>query len=121
MTAMGAANRRDRSGVARCGQPIVNRSPDLPSLDGRIAGPVMPSNQEHDTVTSGDGLLQPAVDRGPCAVEAMAVQVEHPIGLNRARAKAPVPARVERRSELWCWTRYLRLFRTPNARDNGAK
>ena len=118
MTPMSAADRRDRSGVARRRQPVVDRGPDFPALDRRIARPVVPRDQEYDALAPGDGSLQPAVDRGPGAVEIVAVQIEHSIRLGRAGTKAPVPARVERRSKLGRRAQRLRFFRTPDPRDD---
>jgi hypothetical protein len=56
----------------------------------------MPGHQKHDALPGGDRPFETAVDRLPRLVEIMAVQVEHPVRLDRARAKPPVPAGIER-------------------------
>src|SRR5688572_13333140 len=80
MAAMGAPDGGDPRRVARCREPVVDRGPDPPSLDGRLAWPLMAGDQQHDAVAGGDRLLQDGVDRAPGTVEIMAVQVEDSVG-----------------------------------------
>ena len=56
----------------------------------------MSGDQEQDTVAGGDRALQSAIDRVPCAVKAMPMQVERAVGLDPARPQAAIPAAVER-------------------------
>ena len=46
-----------------------------PSFERRLALSLMPGDEEQDAITSGDRALKPPVDRLPCAVEAVAVEV----------------------------------------------
>jgi hypothetical protein len=91
-----AANGGDAGRVPRSGKPAVDRCADAPALDRRFARPMMAGNEQDDTVAGVNRLIENAVDRAPRIVECHPVQIEHPIGLGRARAKPPVPARVER-------------------------
>ena len=96
MAAVRGPDRRDFRRVAGRLQPVVNRRPDPASLDRWIAGPGMAGDQQDDALAGGDCPLEAAIDRAPCLVEIEAVQIEHHVGLDRARAKAPVPAGIER-------------------------
>jgi len=93
---MRASNGGDLRRVAGCGQPVVDGSADPPALHRRVARPMMAGDQQDDTVAGADRLLERAVDRGPCAVEVQAVQVDDAVGLDRTCAQAFVPAAVER-------------------------
>jgi hypothetical protein len=95
MTPMSAANRRDRTRVARGGEPIVNGGADFPAPDRRIAWAMMPGDQKDDALAPGDRLFQPAVDRAPGAIEREAVKIEHTIGLDGTGPKTPVPTRIQ--------------------------
>src|SRR5437868_2209631 len=95
MMSVGAANRGDQARVPRRREPIVNGGPDFAALDRRIARTMVTGNQQHNALAAGDRLLEPAVDCSPRGVEREAVQIEHPIGLDRSRTKPAVPARIE--------------------------
>ena len=92
---MRASNGGDLRRITGGGQPVVDGSADPPALHRWVARPMMAGDQQHNTVAGADRLLERAVDRGPCAVEIQAVQVDDAVGLDGARAKAPVPASVE--------------------------
>ena len=92
---MRAPDSGDLRRVARSGQPIVNGGADAASLDGRLAGAGMAGNQQHDAVAALDGLLQAPVDRGPGAVQRVAMEIDGAVGLDRPFGEAPVPAAVE--------------------------
>jgi hypothetical protein len=81
--------------VPRSGKPVVDRGPNAPPRDRWLTRPMMARNEQDDAVASVNRLLENAVDRAPGTVESHAVEVEHTIGLGRARAKPPVPACVE--------------------------
>ena len=95
MTPVSAAHRGDISGVARRGEPVVDRSADAPAFDRRVARAVVAGDQKQHAVAGKNRLLEPAVDRLPGGVEGQAVKIERPVGLDRAGAQAPVPAAVE--------------------------
>ena len=95
MMPMGAADGRDRASVTRRVEPVVNRRPDLAALDGRLARPMMAGDQQDDALAPRDRLVEPAVDRLPSRVEGQPVKVEHSVRLDRAGAKATVPACIE--------------------------
>ena len=91
MASVRAANRGNARRVPRSGKPIVNGRADAAALDRRLARPVMTGNEQDNPVAGVNRLLETAVDGAPRTVERHPVQVEHPIGLGRARAKPPVP------------------------------
>jgi hypothetical protein len=95
MTPVRTAHRRYPRRVARRGKPIVHCRPDPPALDWRVAGAMMPGDQQHDAVSGGDRLLETAIDCAPGGVEVHPVQVEHPIRFRIARAETPIPSPIE--------------------------
>ena len=101
MAPMGPADRGDARCVARSGKPIVNSRTDSSSLDRRIAGAMMPRDQQQHPLAGHDCLLEPAVDRTPGAIEIHAVEIEGALRLHGARAKPPVPASIERGARRW--------------------
>jgi hypothetical protein len=66
------------------GKPVVHRGADAPALDRRVAGAMMAGNQKQDAIASVDGSFERAVDRLPGLIEVHSVQIERPIGLDRA-------------------------------------
>jgi len=98
MPRMGSANRCDPGGVAGDSQPVVNRSADPPALNRRFASPMVPGDEQDEAVARIFGALQREVDRSPCAVETVAVEVDDAVWLKRSGAELPVPRPVERRS-----------------------
>jgi hypothetical protein len=92
---MGTSHRGDVPGVPGCGKPVIHRGPDTAALDLRLARPMMASDQQQDPVPARDRLFEPAIDRRPGVVEVHAVEVEHPVGLDRAAAQLLVPTAVE--------------------------
>src|SRR4051794_36371845 len=81
--------------MARGGPPVVDGGAELAALDGRLAGAMMPSDQQQNAVTPRDRLLQTEVDRRPGAVQVQSVKVEDTVGLGAPGGKLPVPAAVE--------------------------
>jgi hypothetical protein len=92
---MRASNCGDVLRMPGCSEPVVNRGPDAPTLHGRIAGPMMPGNQQENALAARNGLLERTVDRGPRAVEIHAMEIEHPVRLDRAAPELLVPSAVE--------------------------
>lgn len=80
------------------GEPVVDCCADFPALDGRVAGPGVACNQEHDALFPADRALQAVVDCAPRLVEVAPVEVEDPVGLNGTGTEPLVPASVERGS-----------------------
>jgi hypothetical protein len=72
--------------VARRCEPVVNRGPDAPTLDRRLAGTMVPRDQQNHPIAASDRLLKAAVDRGPGGVETHSVEIEHSVGLDGAAA-----------------------------------
>lgn len=98
MAAVGGPHRGDLRCMARRMEPIVNGGPYPAPLKRRIAGAGMAGDQEHHPAARSDRSFQTAVDGCPRPVEVEAVEVEHQVGVDGARAKPPVPAGIERRS-----------------------
>ena len=98
MTGVRAANGRDFRRVPRHREPVVNRGADLAPAHRRFAGPVMTGYQEHQALTRSLRPLESDIDSPPRAVEAVAVEIDDPIRLDRPRTELPVPCPVERRS-----------------------
>jgi len=100
--------------MPRSGKPVVDRGPNAPARDRRLAWPMMAGNEQDNAVTGINRLLENAVDRAPRGVERHPVQVKHPVGLGLARAEPAVPARVESSPEPrtdWRSSRNRRQFR----------
>jgi hypothetical protein len=90
------ANRRDVACVPRRRKPVVNRRADRASPDRRLPRAMMAGDQQENAVAARDRLLERAIDCTPGAVETHPVKIYDPVGLDRAAAKSPVPAAVER-------------------------
>lgn len=90
-----AANRGDPRGMTGRSQPVVDRSAYPPALHRRLARPLMAGNQEDEPVAGVDRPFERKVDRLPCTIEIVAVQVDHPVGLDRPAPKLPLPAGIE--------------------------
>lgn len=95
MTPMRAAHRGDVTAMARMGQPVMHGGADPPPRHRRFAAPFVTGDEQEQAVASGNRPLQREVDRDPCAIEVVAMQVEYPVGLYPPAAKAPIPAPVE--------------------------
>ena len=105
--------------MPRSGKPVVDGRADAPARDRRLARPMMAGNEQDNAVTGINRLLENAVDRAPRGVERHPVQVEHPVGLGRARAEPPVPACVEGIPDGragWHWSRNRKQSRLPSER-----
>jgi len=76
----------------------MNGGPNSTPLQRRFAVALVPRDQQNDPVPRGDRTLQPAVDRLPGSIEAVAVKVNRSVWLNASRAQAPVPAAVQGRA-----------------------
>lgn len=66
------------------GQPIMDRGADPAAFNGWVAPALMARDEEQNPVAGRNRALQRPVDRIPGAVEAVPVQVEHPVGLDAA-------------------------------------
>ena len=116
MASVGAPNGSNPRRMARRRKPVVNGGADASALDRRIARPVVAGDQQQHAIPGRNRLLEPAIDRLPCSVEVHPVEIEHPIGLDRAGFEAPVPAAVEAGSEF----RFGRdRRRSPRSRRSG--
>jgi len=100
---MGAAHRGDRRGVPGRGEPVVHGSPDLSSLDRRLAGAVMAGDEQQHSVAARDRLVEAAVDGRPCRIERQAMEVEGAVGFDGPAAKPLVPSAVERPTSDRSW------------------
>jgi hypothetical protein len=69
-------------------------SADLAALNRWFAGAMVTRDEQHDPISTRDGLLQDAVDRGPCLVKIVSVEVEDAIGFDVARAQSAIPTAV---------------------------
>lgn len=78
----------------------MDGGPDSSPLERRIAPSFMAGDEEQDPVSGTNRALQRAVDRLPCAVEAVAVQIERSVGLDPAAAQAPIPSAIKRRLQV---------------------
>ena len=107
MPAMGTANGGNAAGMAGRCKPVVDGGTNPSPLDRRVARPMMPGDQQQDTVAGRNRSFQGDVDRVPCPVEVHAMKIDNPVRLDRALAQCLVPAAVERRSDLGrgCGTR----------------
>ena len=83
---MRSADRGNARGVAGHGQPVVHRGADLASLDRRLTRPVVAGDEKDEPVACIFRPLEGKVDRPPCAVESVAVQVDDAVGLDRTGA-----------------------------------
>ena len=95
MAPVSASNSGDPWCMPRDRQPVMDGRPDLSSLDRRRTVARVASDQENDPLPGLDRGFEPAVDRAPGLVEVEPVEVEHPVGLDRAGAKAPVPPGIQ--------------------------
>ena len=97
MAAVGAPDGGDAAGVARGGQPVVDRGADLAPLDRRLAGPMMAGDQQHHAVAARDRLLErrgrsrarPCPGSCPCRSRTRS-------GSTAPAAQPPVPGPVQR-------------------------
>lgn len=83
-------------------QPVVDRGANPAAFERRFALALMPRDQQQYPVSGGNRALQSAIDRLPCPIEAVAMQIQRPVGLDPARSKSPVPTPVERRTLQGC-------------------
>jgi len=84
--------------VSRGGQPVVNRRTDPAALERRVALPFMAGNQQQHAVPARNRPLQRPVDRFPCPVQAVAVEVEGAVRVGLAGSKPSIPTPVEGRA-----------------------
>lgn len=98
MAPVGGPHRRDARGMAGCSQPIVHGRANSAPFERRLALPFMAGNQEQNPIAARNRALQRPIDRFPGAIEAVAVQVERPVGLDLAGLQAPVPSAIEGRA-----------------------
>src|SRR5437870_2057325 len=91
--------------MARSGEPVMHRGPDLAALGRRLSGTMVTGNQQQYTLAAGDRLIEASVNRGPGAVEVQTMEVEHAIRIGTPAGKLTVPAAVEssvrERHRLW--------------------
>jgi hypothetical protein len=94
---MRAAHCGDVAGVTGCGKPIVNRSPDSPAPNRRIAGPMVAGDQQHEALATHGRLVESAIDGPPGRIEAETMEIEDSVWLDCSAAQPPVPACVQSR------------------------
>jgi hypothetical protein len=92
---MRAPDSRDIGGMARRGEPVVDGGADPAALNWRFPRTMMPGDEQDDALAAGDCPLKTLVDRLPRGVEVHAMQVEHPVRLDRTALEALVPRRIE--------------------------
>jgi len=98
MSRMGSANGGDPRRVTRCREPVVNGGADLATSNRRLARPMVARNEQDKAIPGIARAFQGEIDGAPGAIEAVAVEIHDPVGLERAGAELPVPRPVERRS-----------------------
>lgn len=91
MPRMGSANCRDPGCVARCREPVVNGGADLATQDRRLARTMMARDEQDEAIAGIACAFQGEIDGPPGAIEAVAVEIHDPVGLERAGAELPVP------------------------------
>lgn len=94
------AHSSDAPGVPGSGKPVMDGGADLAALDGRVRWPVMARNEQDHPVAAAYCVIEPTIDRHPCAVQILTVEVEYAIGLDCTRSQSAVPARVKCRARL---------------------
>jgi len=114
VTPVRAANRGNVTSMTGGRQPVVDRSPDRPAPDRRLARALVAGDQEDDPIAAPHRSLQLTVDRAPGAVEGHSVEVDDPIGLDVAARKALVPASVERSAKAAARLRRSRCVARPS-------
>ena len=97
VTPMRSPHGGDAGRMTGGGEPVMNGRPDPAPFQRRLALAFMPGDQEQNPVARGDRAFQCAVDRVPCPIKIMPVQVEGSIGLDPPRPQAAIPAAVEGR------------------------
>lgn len=95
MAAMRAPDRRDARRVPGNSQPVMDSSPDPPSLKRRLALSLMSRDQQKDAVARCDGALECAVDCFPCAIESKSVKVQNTIRFHSSGSQLAVPTAIE--------------------------
>ena len=98
MATVGAPHCGNPRRMAGSRQPVVHRGANPAAFQRRFPLALMPRDKQQYPVSGGNRPLQSAVNRLPCAIEAVAMQIQRPVRLDPARPKSPVPAAVERRS-----------------------
>ena len=73
----------------------MDGSPDPASLQRRVAHPAVARDQEDKALAACDGVIEAAVDCSPRGVEVHPVQVDRPVGPNRAVPQLLVPGAVK--------------------------
>lgn len=66
--------------------------PNAPANQRRIAGPLMPGDEQHQPLAPRDCTLEAAVDGLPCRIQAVPVEVDDAVRLDGAAREAPIPA-----------------------------
>lgn len=91
---MSAPDCGDGAGVPRSGEPMLDRGTNPPANERRIALTPMPGDEQYQPVTAGNRLLETAIDRPPGGIEAMPVQIDHPVRRDGALRQSPIPAAI---------------------------
>lgn len=102
MATVGAPDCGNPRRMAGSRQPVVHRGANPAAFQRRFALALMPSDQQQNPVSGGDRPLQSTVNRLPCAIQAVAMQIQRAVRLDPARTKSSVPAAVKRRSLQGC-------------------
>lgn len=91
-----AAHGGNSRGVARGFQPVVNRGPDPATLDWGIAASRMAGDEQDDPLAGCDRQLESDVNCTPRAIQGHPMKVDDAVRPDVARAKPPIPRRIER-------------------------
>ena len=81
---VGSTNSGDPGSVARGAKPVMDRRPDLATLDGRLARSVVTGDEQDEAIPGIFGTFKRKVDRSPGAVEGVAVEIDDAVGLKGA-------------------------------------
>lgn len=84
MTSVSTPYRGDARGMARGRQPVMHRGPDSAPFERRIALALMAGYQQQDAVARRNRPFQRPVDRLPGPIQAVAMEIEDPVGLHPA-------------------------------------
>jgi len=114
---MSTSDGSDMRRVARCCEPVVNGSPDTPTLHGWITRAMMAGDKQQDPIAPHGRPFERPIDCCPGRIEVHAVKIEDCVRRDIACSQALVPASVESAAgngipPRWhCW----RLFRRRDA------
>ena len=75
----------------------MHRSADPAAVQRRIALALMAGDEEQNPFATGNCALKRTIDRDPCSIQSVAMQVEDSVWLDLSGTKPPIPAAIQRR------------------------